>query len=310
MTACLLAGCAPRGPVALSPSQLRSHATRVVSADFDEAFDATWLALESLGFTVTAHDRRAGTLSTAVTAAANGTGRAWQAEVSLQGADSAVTLLPRLHEGDRDVTDEASWTLEGPGGERERWDAAFERIRTLLEDWRHHPELVLEKRRGDLDAAGLHLLVPAAWEHFEFSVERRSLAVQRFKRHLGVNPTAIYRIERRRPEPDVEGLLHEALGRALGAGVIEPGDWNGGGDAWGFYGEGEVLVGPGRVAEPVRWRRWEARSPAWVVRLAMVCAPSGELACDFETHQIVESAADANGRLVNPGAAVPGFQSR
>lgn len=308
----LVAACAPRGPRQLSATQLRSRASRSISAGFDEVYDATWLALESQGWTVTAHDRRAGTLSTNVIAGEHGTGRSWEASVSQEGSAQTVTLLPHMHEHERDVTPDVYWTLEGPGGELQRWDEAFARIVALVEAWRNHPELILEKTRGELDAAGLHLLLPPTWEHFEFSVDRRSLAVQRFKRSRGLNPSVLYRIERRRPEPDLEAMVHETLERAFGGleSLAEPSEWTSRGDAWGLCGEGEVLVGPGLVAQPVRWRRWEARSPAWVVRVAVACAPEGERACDFETHQILESAADANGRLVNPGSAVPGFQSR
>jgi hypothetical protein len=283
-----------------------------VAADFDEAFDATWLTLEAMGFEVKEHDRRGGTLATGVVAAEHGTGRGWQAEISQEGARPTVTLLPHLYEDTRDVTGEAYWTLEGPGGELEKWDALFGRIAALVEAWRVHPELKLDTGRGELDAAGLRLLVPPSWEHFDFAVDRRTLIAQRFKRISGVNPTVLYRIERRRPEPDADALLHEALQRALAKSqdVIEPGEWDARADSWGVSGTGEVLLGPGHVPEPVRWRRWEARSPQWVVRVVAVCAPEGERACDFETHQLLESAADSNGRLVNPGGAVPGFQSR
>ena len=45
---------------------------------------------------------------------------------------------------------------------------------------------------------------------------------------------------------------------------LEPETWAGGGDAWGVSGEGEVLVGPGKVAEPVRWNAHTARAN-WVM---------------------------------------------
>ena len=299
----VLTSCAPRGPVALSPAQLQSRASRSIAAAFDEVYDATWLTLEAAGSTVTEHDRRAGTLTTAVVAAANGTGRAWAASVSQEGATVVVTLLPRVYEGAREVTADMHWTLEGPGGEAQRWDALFAGIAGLIDAWRVHPELVLSNSRGELDAVGLRLLVPG-WQHFEFATDRRTLVMK--GSGTALVPTLLYRIERRRPQPDLAKLIQETLEQAFNAAgrIAEPAQWEITRDAWGEMAEGEVLVGADLTPKLVRWRRWEAGNPAWVMRIASAC-PAGigiRFDCDADVRRVVESAVNT--------APVPGIRAR
>ncbi|MBS1152006.1 MAG: hypothetical protein H6Q89_3704 [Myxococcaceae bacterium] len=294
--------CAPRGPTALTPAQLQSRASRTFPAAFDEVFDATWLTLEAAGWKVTANDRRAGTVSTDVVAAPNGTGRAWTAGVTQEGATVAVTLLPRVYEGEREVTEQMYWTLEGKGGELERWERLFAGITGLIDAWRVHPELLLSKTRGELDAVGLRLLVPG-WPHFQFSVDRRTLVMQGVG--AGLLPTLLYRIERRRPDPDLSRVVRETLEHAFHAAgrVVEP-EWEIHRDGWGEAAEGAVLLEADLTPKPVRWRRWEAGNPAWVVRVVAVCAPGGEggLDCDGEVRRVIESAVNT--------APLPGIRAR
>lgn len=294
-------GCAPRGPTALTPAQLQSRASRALAADFDEAFDAAWLTLELAGWTVTESDARAGTAGTNVVVLPSGVGRGWTLSVTQEGTTPVVTLLPRVFQGTREVTDQMHWSLEGPGGEVEQWEALFERIRGLVDSWRTIPELQLSSTRGEVDAAGLRLLVPN-WRHFEFSVDRRSLAMQ--GTGAGFAPTLHYRVERRRPQPDVEGVVVEVLERAFHAPgkIVAPPQWEVETDAWGQSGEAEVRVGAELTPRPVRWRRWEARSPAWRVWVVAAC-PVDDLDCERDVRAVIESA-------VNTGAAVPGFKTR
>ena len=296
-----MVGCTPRGPTVLGPAQLQSRATRSIPAAFDEVYDATWLTLEAAGWTIIEHDRRAGTASTNTVAAPNGTGRAWAASVTQDGATVAVTLLPRVYEGEREVTADMHWTLEGAGGEAERWETLFAGIVGLVEVWRVHPELVLSNSRGELDAVGLRLLVPS-WQHFEFSVDRRTLVM-----HGAADvSTLLYRIERRRPDPNLVGLVHETLESAFHAGgrIAEPSQWELTRDAWGDMGEGDVLVGANLSPTPVRWRRWEAGNPAWVVRVAAVCAVArvATFDCEGDVRRVIESAVNT--------APVPGIRAR
>ena len=315
-----VASCAPRGPIALSPTQLHSRASRSIPAAFDEVYDAAWLTLEAAGWKVAVSDRRAGTASTDTVLASNGTGRAWDLSVSLEGATTVVTLLPRVFLNEKEVTAQMHWTLEGPGGEAERWETLFAGIAALPDAWKVHPELVLSNSRGELDAVGLRLLVPS-WQHFAFSVDRRTLVMQ----DIGASPvpTLLYRIERRRPNPDMPALVHETLEHAFHAEgrTTEPEQWELKSDAWGKAAVGAALVGADLTPKPVRWRQWEAGTPAWVVRVVSACPPEGESEargpngtslqftrttgradCDGDIRRVIESAVNT--------APVPGIRAR
>lgn len=266
----LVVSCAQRGPVTLSPEQLQLRATRTISGAFDEVYDATWLTLEAAGWAVSASDRRAGTLSTAMVAADHGPGRAWSATVSQEGATVVLTLLPRIYDGAREVTADLQWILEGPGGEGERWDTLFAGATGLVEAWRVHPELRMSNSRGEVDAVGLRLLVPS-WQHFEFSTDRRSMVMQ--QSGAGGVPTLLYRVERRRPNPDLDTLISDTLEHAFHADgkITVPPQWKPVKDAWGESAEGDVQVGADLTPKRVRWIRWEAGNPAWVVRVVGAC---------------------------------------
>lgn len=271
--------CVPRGPAVLSGAQLQARASRTLAAPFDEVFDATWLSLELAGWTVTEHDARAGTLETNVLG-----GQAWSANVGQEGTKVVVTLLPRLLDA-----------------ERAQWEGLLAGISALLDAWRVHPELVLSNTRGEVDAAGLRLLVPN-WRHFEFSVDRRTLMMQGVAQ-AGFVPTLLYRVERRRPRADPRELVQKALDEAFHStartseptGAVEN-------DAWGQSAIETSRVGADLTERAARWREWEARTPAWRVRVAAACV-ADDAACERDVRAVVESA-------VNTGAAVPGFKTR
>lgn len=282
----------------MSPQQLQSRASRAVEAPFDEVFDAAWLVLEGAGWSVVANDRRAGTFRTnTVVLPGTGVGRAYDAAVSLEGATPMLTLLPRVFEGDRDITDQMHWTLEGPGGEQSKWDELFARVLALVEQWRTHPELKLDGGRAEIDAAGLRVLVPG-WKHYDFAVDRRTLVVQ--GDGAVPVPTVLYRIGRRVPAPDPDALLREVLEKATKGRLVVPDtEWTQVGPAWA---EGEVRVGKDLAPAVVRWRRWEAASPAWLVQVLAVCPQDAER-CEEEVGHALESA-------VNTDAAGAGFRVR
>jgi hypothetical protein len=118
---------------------------------------------------------------------------------------------------------------------------------------------------------------------FEFSVDRRTLVMQ--GAGTGLVPTLLYRIERRRPEPPVEALVLETLEHAFHAEgrLTVPTAWEVSRDGWGETAEGAVQVGSDLTAKTVRWRRWEAGNPAWVVRVASVCPADNRIECAVNT---------------------------
>ena len=310
----LLVGCASRAGVQLSPEQLRSKASYRTLSAYDEAYDAAYLVLVRDGFLVSAHDRHAGTLDTDPKGDARSPHeqRAWHSEILQEGASLTVVALPRIFIDGTEVTQGQPWTLDGENGEEARWRSLFGRMQELLDAWKVHPEVELDRARGELNVGGLRLLVPPKWTHFELNTDRHSLAVQRGRQlDDAVNPSILYSIERRRPQPDEDALVRSAVDRALGTNrQMEPKDTPVS-DAWGVHGLGEVRVGPAGLGMPVAWRRWEARSPAWVVRVASACAPEGEQSCDIDVRAVIESAADSSGRLIDTeSGAIPVFKHR
>ncbi len=296
--------CATRGPERLSTRELQSLGEFRTDRPYDETYDATWLALEALGFRVRDWQRVQGFLETDAVDQPDGTRRSWRADFSQAGAQLTVTLVPKILLGEQDVTAEHLF-------EPKEQDAVWAKVTPLLAAWTVHPDIAFQATRGEVDLAGLRLLLPPTWEHFDFATDRRTLAVQKTKGVKGFNPTVVYRLERTRPRPELARLVHEALEKSWGAVVEEPTGWEEKNDVHGVSAEGEVLVGTSKSPRQAWWRRWEARSPAWVARVAVSCAPAGaELSCDAEALQVIDSAGDTNGRLVNATGAVPTFQSR
>lgn len=296
------------GPVFVSDADLERRGSLRTTAPYDEAFDAAWLTLERLDWKVTVADRRAGTLETeARTELDSHEARGWRLDFRQDGDRLTLIARPRVFFDGVDVTQGMRWELVK---EDARWQDLFHRVQALLEAWRSHPELTLDRRRGELDAGGLKLLVPVAWTHFELSTDRRTLVVQKLRGVKdGLNPSLVYVLERRRPRPDETLVVRTAVERAFrDDGTLNPTEPPKS-DANGVFGRGETQSGPGKVVQPVAWRRWEARSPAFVVRVASACAPEGELSCEADVRAAIESAADGTGRLVDqtPGA-VPIFE--
>ena len=144
------------------------------------------------------------------------------------------------------------------------------------------------------------MLVPG-WQHFDFSVDRRSLVMQ--GAGGGMVPTLMYRVERRRPVPDLAAPIDETIEHAFHAPgkVAEPADWEIVRDGWGETAEGAVQVGADLTSRPVRWRRWEAGNPSWVVRVVSVCPVEGS-DCEDDVRRVIESAVNT--------APLPGTRAR
>ena len=114
----------------------------------------------------------------------------------------------------------------------------------------------------------------------------------------------MYQVERRRPGPDPDALLQGILGKAFHAegNVVLPTAWELAKDAWGEAGSGEVRIGADLTPRAVKWRRWVAGNPAWVVRVAAACPDDGGAGCEADVRRVIESAVNT--------APVPGTRGR
>lgn len=260
---CFGVGCVS-GPRALTHAQLEAFAARQYDGAFDEVFDATAIALERLGYGLERLDERQGTFE-----ARRPDGRGYAVSVVTRGDAQRVVAVP--------VPERALWVLDGDEGESARWDALEAQTRALLEQWRDHPEWTYVPARELVGVLGFRARVPKEWERVDPSVSRRVLVVQRYRSRRGLNPSLVFEVARRTARGDPRPFLLSACEVALGArGRLR---WP---DAAGPPGRegGTAKVLDGTVPRTVRWHLWDQRSAAWSVRVAAVCAPQGEEACD------------------------------
>ena len=136
-------GCATTGR--LTPSVQNSFGTRTFAAPYDATFQAARDALTGLGYTLGHLDPGAGRIVT--------TRRPFgvQAEIGLLGTGARplyrqydlqlvrvdaghtrVVAVPRVYEGERDVSRQRTWLLDGPEGERTHWKTLFATIEARL----------------------------------------------------------------------------------------------------------------------------------------------------------------------------------
>ncbi len=276
LLALVLSGCVA-GPRPVDERTLGALSRRSYAVQFDEAYDATWLSLERLGFVVGERDRRRGTLE-----AQHPDGRTYAVEVEQRGSTMEVTAVPGPAR--------QAWQLDGPLGEIARWDELGRQTRALLEAWRTWPEWSFEARRNTLTLGAFSVQVPREWARVDLEVSRRKVELQR---HLptgrGLNPTIVVEVDRRRPRHKHSPLVLEAGGRALSARtrlrLVEEVDSPL--TARGYSGDVELMDPPG--SHEVRWFLWDMRTPEWTVRLGAVCAREGEEACDTDWERVTGS---------------------
>lgn len=129
----------------MSPAEISASGTRAYAAPPAEVFAATTGALQTLGYQLTVVNDAKGIIKTdrkpirADAAAANG--RAVAVEVTRQyyvrvessdGANTTVVAEPKVFIGERDVSGDPVWMLDGPEGERTLWKRLFDEIQSNL----------------------------------------------------------------------------------------------------------------------------------------------------------------------------------
>lgn len=137
-------GCIAR-PVHVSAAEQQSFGARTFPAAYDVTFAAARDALPLLGYGLEAVDVRTGRITTERIAVGGraeiGFGgptatplfRRYDLHVQAVGpASTRVVAVPHMLAGERDVSRERVWTLDGPSGEHARWRALFEQIEVGL----------------------------------------------------------------------------------------------------------------------------------------------------------------------------------
>jgi len=287
LIACLACACTSRGPVPLTTRELKAIGTKSFEGDFTDVYDAAYLSLEQHEGRISSASRLEGVIENDKVEFSPPAGfdglayRSYAVSVFQDGSKVAVSAVPRLWSGDRDVSDEPWWVLPGSGGEEAHWDRLFTGVQDLLDAWRNVPELAVEKSRGGVSVLGVRFTAPPDWRGLEQSVDRRTVVAQAHVRGAGggcaecpggMNPTIVFEVQRRYPAPDAPKLHSVALERALGPKVVEPEAWETQETPTGVRGTGQVVAESGRTA-PITWHVWDAREPAFMIRAAAACGP-------------------------------------
>ena len=129
----------------LTPSEQKSFGTRTFAAPLDRTFESARRALTGLGYTVAFVDVRGGRITTerkfyGVSASIGLDGRSAtttyiQLDLRLQVVDAGhtrVTAVPHQYEGERDVSRERTWHLDGDDGLHAHWKSLFRSIEAGL----------------------------------------------------------------------------------------------------------------------------------------------------------------------------------
>lgn len=147
LAAPLSGGCAAgnRGAY-MTPQEIDANGRHTFSAPPAETFKATAGALQTLGYELTVANEEKGIIKTnrkelraqAVatsnyTASAVSITRQYYVQLSsTDGATTTVVASPRVFVGERDVSGDQVWALEGPEGERELWRRLFAEIQSNM----------------------------------------------------------------------------------------------------------------------------------------------------------------------------------
>ncbi len=290
----LSGACTTSGQRAVSQGDLKAKGTHVFDGVFEDVYDAAYLVVERYEGHIASADRMQGVFENDKVQFSAPPGwdgdafRNYAVSVYQDGSRVAVTAVPRLWAGERDVSDQPLWQLGGMGGEDEHWERMFDNIQDLLKAWRSVPELELERSRGEVSVLGVRWNAPSDWRELELTPDHHQAIAQLTVHGTpgcpecpgGLNPTIVFEIERRHPAADAPRLQRTAMEQALGPQVVEPEAWSTEDSQSGRKGTGQVVAGDGKTTA-VTWHVWDAGELAWMVRAAAACGSDGAAACDL-----------------------------
>jgi hypothetical protein len=140
----LFAGCAMFG-ANLTQQELTTYGTKTLAKPLPDTFKATIGALKVMGYQIAVEDAAKGIIKTErKVIRANAIGNSTSAsatniyrQYSLKLGESepgktAVTATPYVFIGERNVSEDKVWVIEGPEGERQLWSSLFKEIESQL----------------------------------------------------------------------------------------------------------------------------------------------------------------------------------
>jgi hypothetical protein len=139
-----LGGCLMVGGKPMTPVEISTHGTAQYDASPSKVFAATQGALKSEGYEIASADAGKGRIKTGrklvrVNASAYGssavateTTRQYVVTIHSEGGKTVVVAEPRVFVGDRDLSNDPVWDIDGPMGERQLWSQLFRDVREAL----------------------------------------------------------------------------------------------------------------------------------------------------------------------------------
>jgi hypothetical protein len=138
------AGCASFGAT-MTPQELNTYGTKTLAKPLPDTFKATLGALKVMGYQIAVEDQAKGIIKTerkviranavggAYSASATNIYRQYQLKLGeSEPGKTAVTATPYVFIGERNVSDDKVWVIEGPEGERQLWSSLFKEIESQL----------------------------------------------------------------------------------------------------------------------------------------------------------------------------------
>ncbi len=140
-----LVGCAMFGKN-MTETEIQTYGTYTSNAPKAKIYDAAINALKSQGYEIAVENPESGVIKTGrkpirAQAVSSGAGSATAVMYFRQyllrirevdGGKVTVTAVPRVFQGEMDLSDRAVWDLEGPIGERALWNNLFREIDEAL----------------------------------------------------------------------------------------------------------------------------------------------------------------------------------
>lgn len=138
-------GCAGTSGALLTQQEITTYGQKTMPKSKPDTFKATVGALRVLGYSIAVEDADKGLIKTerkVIRAHAVGNANAAMAtnvyrQYSLKLAEpesgkTEITATPRVFIGERDVSEDKVWVLDGPDGERTMWNSLFKEIESQL----------------------------------------------------------------------------------------------------------------------------------------------------------------------------------
>ena len=134
-------GCAMQQGRALMPAEIAQNGSHHFESSPEQTFEASLAALKAQGYEIAGANRKKGTITTmpklvraVAQRSAPGTAQAvelyrrYRLMLSADGKGTKVIAEPSVFVGNRDISSDPVWDIEGPMGERSLWAQLFREI--------------------------------------------------------------------------------------------------------------------------------------------------------------------------------------